>query len=54
MTGIMRILVVEDGKKTASFIRKALQEEGFAEDVCHDGDLALAAAASTRLSTASF
>ena len=34
----MRILVVEDDKKTASFIRKALRGEGFAVDVCHNGD----------------
>src|SRR5436305_10947167 len=40
----MRILVVEDEKKTASFIRKALQAEGFAVDVCHNGDDGLAAA----------
>ncbi len=43
----MRLLVVEDEKKTASFIRKALQAEGFAVDVCHDGVDALAAAAIT-------
>jgi DNA-binding response OmpR family regulator len=43
----MRVLVVEDEKKTASFIRKALQAEGFAVDVCHDGPNALAAAGST-------
>ncbi|MBU6410105.1 MAG: response regulator transcription factor [Verrucomicrobia bacterium] len=43
----MRILVVEDEKKTASFVRKALQAEGFAVDVCHGGDEALAAAAAT-------
>jgi DNA-binding response OmpR family regulator len=43
----MRVLVVEDEKKTASFIRKALQAEGFAVDVCHNGDDALAAANST-------
>jgi len=30
----MRVLVVEDEKKTASFIRKALESEGFAVDVC--------------------
>lgn len=30
----MRVLVVEDERKTASFIRKALQAEGFAVDVC--------------------
>jgi DNA-binding response OmpR family regulator len=43
----MRVLVVEDEKKTASFIRKALQAEGFAVDVCHRGDDALAAASAT-------
>src|ERR1044072_1108534 len=43
----MRVLVVEDEKKTASFIRKALQTEGFAVDVCHRGDEALTVAAST-------
>jgi DNA-binding response OmpR family regulator len=40
----MRVLVVEDQKKTASFIRKALDAEGFTVDVCHNGDDALAAA----------
>ena len=40
----MRVLVVEDEKKTASFVRKALQAEGFAVDVCHNGDDALAVA----------
>jgi DNA-binding response OmpR family regulator len=43
----MRVLVVEDEKKTASFIRKALQVEGFAVDVCHRGDEALAAPSAT-------
>jgi heavy metal response regulator len=43
----MRVLVVEDEKKTASFVRKALQAEGFAVDVCHTGDDALAAASAT-------
>ena len=43
----MRVLVVEDEKKTASFVRKALQAEGFAVDVCHDGNEALAAASAT-------
>jgi DNA-binding response OmpR family regulator len=42
----MRVLVVEDEKKTASFVRKALQAEGFAVDVCHNGEEALAAAGS--------
>lgn len=43
----MRVLVVEDEKKTASFIRKALQSEGFAADVLHDGSSVLAAASAT-------
>jgi heavy metal response regulator len=43
----MRVLVVEDEKKTASFVRKALQAEGFAVDVCHHGEDALAAAKAT-------
>ncbi len=43
----MRVLVVEDEKKTASFVRKALQAEGFAVDVCDNGEAALAAAAGT-------
>lgn len=43
----MRILVVEDERKTASFIRKALQEEGFAVDVCADGNDALMLAQNT-------
>jgi len=43
----MRVLVVEDEKKTASFVRKALQNEGFAVDICANGDDALAAAGNT-------
>src|ERR1700729_810091 len=43
----MRVLVVEDEKKTASFIRKALQAEGFAVDVCQRGDDALSALSAT-------
>ena len=43
----MRVLVVEDEKKTASFIRKALQSEGFVADVLHNGDDALTAVSST-------
>jgi DNA-binding response OmpR family regulator len=34
----MRILVVEDEKKLAGFIRRALKEDGHSVDVCHDGD----------------
>ena len=33
----MRILVVEDEKKVASFLQKGLREEGYAVDVAHDG-----------------
>jgi two-component system copper resistance phosphate regulon response regulator CusR len=33
----MRILVVEDNKKVASFVEKGLREEGYAVDVAHDG-----------------
>ena len=43
----MRVLVVEDDKKTASFIRKALQSEGYAVDVLYDGSTALVAITST-------
>jgi len=34
----MRILVVEDNKKVASFIAKGLREEGYSVDVAHDGN----------------
>ena len=37
----MRVLVVEDQRKTASFIRHALVAEGFAVDVAPDGESAL-------------
>lgn len=43
----MRVLVVEDEKKTASFIRKALQAEGFGVDALHEGGSVLATAAAT-------
>ncbi|HKK28313.1 MAG TPA: response regulator transcription factor [Gemmatimonadota bacterium] len=33
----MKILVVEDNKKVASFIERGLREEGYAVDVAHDG-----------------
>jgi DNA-binding response OmpR family regulator len=39
----VRVLVVEDQKKTASFIRRALQIENCAVDVLHHGDQALPA-----------
>jgi heavy metal response regulator len=40
----MRILVVEDEKKVASFIKKGLEEEGYAVDVAADGAAGLALA----------
>ena len=43
----MRVLVVEDQKKTASFIRKALEAEGFSVDVRHNGAEGLATATAT-------
>lgn len=36
--GRMKILVVEDEKKIASFVKKGLAEEGFTVDVSHHGD----------------
>ena len=33
----MRILIVEDEPKTASYLRKGLAENGFTVDVSHDG-----------------
>ena len=37
----MRVLVVEDNLKTATFIAKALKAEGYAVNVLHNGDEAL-------------
>jgi len=37
----MRILLVEDDKKVASFIHKGLEEEGYAVDVAPDGEAGL-------------
>ena len=37
----MRILIVEDEKKVANFIKKGLQQEGHAVDTVHDGEEAL-------------
>jgi DNA-binding response OmpR family regulator len=41
---IMRILVVEDEAKVASFIKRALEEESYAVDLCADGAQGLAMA----------
>lgn len=37
----MRILIVEDDKKVAGFLKKGLKEEQYAVDVCYDGEEAL-------------
>ena len=34
----MKVLVIEDEKKIASFIRKGLEAEGFVVEVSHHGD----------------
>ena len=34
----MRILVVEDEKKVASFIKRGLEEESFSVDMAYDGE----------------
>jgi heavy metal response regulator len=40
----VHILVVEDEKKVAQFIRQALEEEGYTVEVAHDGEQGLARA----------
>lgn len=40
MLPAMRVLLAEDQKKLAGFVRKALTEAGFTVDVVHDGDAA--------------
>ena len=47
MNHAMRILVVEDDKKIASFIVKGLKQSGFAVDLAADGEDALAFATTT-------
>lgn len=41
----MRILIAEDEKKIAEFIKRGLKEEGYAADAVYSGDAALAQAA---------
>ena len=43
----MRILVVEDDAKIASFVVKGLKQEGYGVDHASDGDTGLALASST-------
>jgi DNA-binding response OmpR family regulator len=44
----MRILVAEDEKKIAAFVRRGLAEAGFNVEVCHRGDDALHLASTER------
>ena len=44
----MRILVIEDEKKTAAFLAKGLREAGFAVDVAPDGETGLEQARATK------
>jgi len=37
----MRLLIVEDDEKIASFLKKGLKESGFAVDVVNDGESGL-------------
>jgi heavy metal response regulator len=41
MKKIMRILVIEDEKKVAHFIKKGLEEEHYAVDIAYDGETGL-------------
>lgn len=42
----MRVLIVEDDRKIASFVRKGLEEQGFVVELVRDGDEGLALATS--------
>ncbi|MEJ7813290.1 MAG: response regulator, partial [Gemmatimonadaceae bacterium] len=42
----MKILVIEDEAKAATYLRQGLAEAGYVVDVAHDGDAGLAAAQS--------
>ena len=42
----MKVLVIEDDRKIAAFIRKGLEAQGFVVDVCRDGDEGYAVATS--------
>ena len=37
----MRILLVEDDKRVSNFVKRGLQEEGFAVDLAENGEIAL-------------
>ncbi|MEE8578818.1 MAG: response regulator transcription factor [Hyphomicrobium sp.] len=40
----MRVLVIEDDRETAQFLRKALKESGHAADIAEDGEMGLSLA----------
>jgi DNA-binding response OmpR family regulator len=40
----MRILLVEDDREVAEYVRRQLEEEGTSVTVCHDGTAGLRAA----------
>ena len=44
----MRILVIEDERKTAAFLTRGLEESGFSVDVAHTGDTGLELARRSR------
>src|SRR5438874_3055861 len=44
----MRILIIEDEKKTAAFLAKGLREAGFAVDLARDGETGLEQARATK------
>src|SRR4051812_7901780 len=48
----MRVLVVEDDKKIASFVVNGMKQNGFAVDHCGDGDLGLTMARSVQYDAA--
>ena len=41
---LMRVLVIEDDRETAQFLRKALKESGHAADIAEDGETGLSLA----------
>ncbi len=44
----MKVLVVEDERKIAGFVRRGLQEQGFTVEICGDGDDAFTLATTRR------
>lgn len=44
----MRVLLIEDKKKTAGFLAKGLREDGLTVDLAHDGETGLELARSTK------